>query len=429
MPKIDTRTSGQGRFANTAVSGILVCGFVLLAWLIVTMAAADRYAQSNPERALLWVSEDPKALIELAEKKLNAENPSDAELAAAERLARVALEETPLAARAIRVFGLVAEKRGREAEALSLMKSAGQLALRDRGTQVWLAVRMLTAGQVDDALYRMDAVLRAHVGFRGRLLPTLIAIASDAKLAPNVARLIQTDPPWRRGFLKQFVATSNDPVAIEPLRQALRDRSILLDDEERQAYIQRLVSAGMFAQARSVWRESVEAGDATGATGDDTVSNGGFEQPPTGLQFDWVVTPLPGVAVATEVPPGNEDGNQALKVEFTGNRVQFRHVTQLMTLSPGSYRLQLRARADDLRNDRGLWWTISCAPKGKPSLGSTQLLKGTTSWIDQTLDFIVPEGCGAQWLRLELPARVAIEQEARGRVWYDDVRVTRRRDL
>jgi hypothetical protein len=57
-------------------------------------------------------------------------------------------------------------------------------------------------------------------------------------------------------------------------------------------------------------------------------------------------------------------------------------------------------------------------------LGSSQRLAGSSPWSTLELDFDVPtENCGAQWLRLELAARIPAETQIGGRAWFDDVAI------
>jgi hypothetical protein len=45
-------------------------------------------------------------------------------------------------------------------------------------------------------------------------------------------------------------------------------------------------------------------------------------------------------------------------------------------------------------------------------------------WTDFTVKFQVPAtDCGAQWVQLELPARIEPEQRIEGQVWYQDLRI------
>jgi hypothetical protein len=152
------------------------------------------------------------------------------------------------------------------------------------------------------------------------------------------------------------------------------------------------------------------------------VHNGGFGFLPSGLPFDWTFEDVAGAKVSVIGRP-DDNANLALRVEFNGNRVPFRHVSQMLLLRPGRYELKALGRADALENERGLWWTISCA-EGKP-LRETNRISGTSGWQELKMDFVVPdEMCVAQRLELALAARIPIESQVSGEAWFDDIVVS-----
>jgi hypothetical protein len=72
-------------------------------------------------------------------------------------------------------------------------------------------------------------------------------------------------------------------------------------------------------------------------------------------------------------------------------------------------------------------WRVRCAEDENVVVASTSPLKGNAAWHPVSVEFSVPEvGCNAQWLRLELDARVVLEQGISGEVWYDRWRIERR---
>jgi hypothetical protein len=114
-----------------------------------------------------------------------------------------------------------------------------------------------------------------------------------------------------------------------------------------------------------------------------------------------------------------ENDEQVLNTEFFGGRVKFEHVSHLLNLAAGTYRFGGRERSQGLQNERGLRWRISCVRDTTETLGTTEPLDGDVPWREFGVDFVVPTGkCFYQTLVLELPARVALETEIRGRVSY-----------
>ena len=65
-----------------------------------------------------------------------------------------------------------------------------------------------------------------------------------------------------------------------------------------------------------------------------------------------------------------------------------------------------------------------CASSSAVTLAHTELVSGTLPWTDFVVKFEVPPtNCKAQWLQLELPARIASEFSIDGQVWYRDLRI------
>jgi hypothetical protein len=200
----------------------------------------------------------------------------------------------------------------------------------------------------------------------------------------------------------------------------LKARSAPLSTDELRPYLRRLVKEGLYEQAYVLWAQSLPAEELAALA---PVQNGGFERPVGNLPFDWSFGRIGGATVEVDTPPG-PDATLALRVEFNWGRVPFRHVSQVLLLGPGKYELQVRGRADDLQNERGLRWAVSCGDKTR--IGETESIRGTTAWTMMRAQFEVPaKGCPVQRLRLELAARIPIEQQVDGRAWFDDVSITR----
>ena len=54
---------------------------------------------------------------------------------------------------------------------------------------------------------------------------------------------------------------------------------------------------------------------------------------------------------------------------------------------------------------------------------ATEAERGSSPWEARNAVFRVPADCSAQWLVLELDARIPAETLASGTAWFDDVRV------
>ena len=151
--------------------------------------------------------------------------------------------------------------------------------------------------------------------------------------------------------------------------------------------------------------------------------NGDFEEPLSGLPFDWVLDRIRGAS--TEIVATGADQNHALRVVFHATEVPYRHVFQTLLLPSGRYQFSGEVRAE-LRNERGMQWTIRCADSDE-LLGSSERVAGKLSWqiFDMTFEVRAARNCRAQVLRLELAARIPAEQQAAGTIWYDNLVIGR----
>jgi hypothetical protein len=103
--------------------------------------------------------------------------------------------------------------------------------------------------------------------------------------------------------------------------------------------------------------------------------------------------------------------------------VDFRGVFQLVVLAPGKY--QFNGKYLGEITGRGLKWRVTCA--GGAMIGESNMVAGRTStWKGIEFAFAVPAAdCPAQYLRLDLDARMSSEQFASGTVWFGDLGIAR----
>jgi hypothetical protein len=152
--------------------------------------------------------------------------------------------------------------------------------------------------------------------------------------------------------------------------------------------------------------------------------NRDFEFPVDNLPFNWSLQAVSGGDIQV-VSLADSGKKRALFIEFSGGHVDLSLVNQLMLLPTGDYNFSGRVKAAELRTARGLWWRIFCANSSGHTITNTELVSGTMPWTDFTVKFQVPgTDCGAQWLQLELPARIGAESRIDGQVWYQDLRIT-----
>jgi hypothetical protein len=353
----------------------------------------------------------------LATAQTLAADPEKAEQAKA--LAARALLASPLESAALRILATVAQHRAEPDRAEALMREAGARWPFDQTAQVWLLNRALADGDYSKALHHIDILLRTRPHTGESLLPTLLALAGTEGAVEALADRLSAAPPWREWMLRELAKGSEDPLRPLALFTAMRARGSSASPAELTPFLQRLIDSGRAPEAYILWVQSLPAEELQHL---GNVINPGFERPLAGVPFDWTIASPRGSAVRIADSPDGAEG-RTLRLDFTGGRVAFRHVSQTLLLAPGDYRIAVRGRTEELRNERGLWWTLSCA--AGPQLATTERISGSTPWTMLEMQVSIPAGgCEAQVLRLELAARVPLEQQVSGAAWFDDVQVT-----
>lgn len=403
------------RLALALVTGALV-------WVggrAVVNSVADHFAIRDPARALAWRSDHPEALYRQALRL--ADQPGQAEAAADH--ARRALRANPLDGRSYRVLATLADAAGDRPQAARLFGIAAERTPRDTLSQAWLLDYHLAEGDLPAAMQNLDLLLRVNPGLFPTLKPILLSVAAAEPAHEALAERLATAPPWRARLLQTTAREAPDVDAIAPLFERLRKAPGGLAPGELGAWVDRLGREGRWGQAYLIWVSQLPADRLAGL---GNVFNGSFEWEPGQGGFDWRFGRIAGARI-DRLPTEGAEGRVALRVAFEDRRVPFAHVRQQLALAPGRYVLSGQARPDNLRTDRGLVWTVTCA-SGGAALGETPPLRGSGPWRGFEAAFEVPaEGCGAQWLTLRLPARIPAEQRIGGRAWYDGLRISRDR--
>ncbi|MFW6028201.1 MAG: DnaJ domain-containing protein [bacterium] len=409
------RPAGGWRLlAYAPLAGVLA---FLAGQVVLSASTADPTGGEAMGIDASWNSE---ALVGLAESHIS-NAPYDVDWVEVRRIAKRALSANPLETRALMLLAFAAEAEGDERQAARLVSLAGIRTLRDPASHLWLFGHRLREDDFSAALKHADVILRVHPRLKATLLPYLMAMTDIPAGQASMIEVLETGPPWRGWFMKAFSRQAADPSDPAPIYAALQSGPRPPSSAELRPHLERLVESGRFEQALVVWMKSL-APDQTADLG--YLYNGSFAHPITNLPFDWAIGRVRGAEIGIAASPMGD--GKALRVQFGRARVPFRHVRKLMVLPPGSYELSGSAMAVDFSNERGLRWTIACAEAEREVLVSTARITGTAR-TEIAKPFSVPaNGCRAQWLRLELAARIAPEQDVDGgSVWYDSLQIRR----
>jgi hypothetical protein len=349
---------------------------------------------------------------------LRSDPPADAIRASAER----ALLNDPLNARALRILGRLSEVTADEQRTAQLMQAAAGRSLRESAAAYWMMQNSYETEDYEAALRYADALLRTRPQEIRNIMPTLTRIAEHPDASAGLKRLLAGNPPWRSRFFEALPAAISDARTPLDLLLSLKDTPVPPTTADLRVYLNFLIRHKFHELAYYTWLQFLPAEQLNGI---GFLFNGSFERAPTGLPFDWVISP--GSAVTIDIAPRPDQRSaHALFIEFGHGRVEFRDVTQLIALGPGSYRLQGSYKGEVVGR-RGLQWRVACADGDMTTVGESLMFNTRTpGWEDFAFSFTVPDtGCPAQSVRLTLAARSASEQFVSGSIWYDELRIVR----
>lgn len=422
-PPTKSSSGTMGRLGRNGRVAILISAMGLLVWVgweIIGNTVADTRASSDPQTALIWRANDADALIDQAETQLAADE-ADRDLASVMDLSRRALRADPIASDALRTLALATELSGDGNGADALMSLAANRSLRDTGAQAWLFDQRLRQRKFAEALQHADAILRTRPDLLDQFLAPLTAIAADGPGRQALVDVLKTDPPWRAWFLARLPQQSSASTTYAVL-SALATAAAPLPAAELQPYIDQLIKGGDYQVAFLAWLHFLPPAQSNALP---YLFNGDFELPVSGIVFDWTIATIRG-ATTTVVDTGEKDLGHVLRAVFSSTRVPYRQVSKLLVLPPGAYDLTGLVKSDNFVNARGMVWQITCAEDETQVVGTSDPVVGTSSWRSFGMGFVVPSsGCQAQWLRLKLAARIPVEEQVSGAIWYDRLAITR----
>jgi tetratricopeptide (TPR) repeat protein len=402
-----------------ALLGLLAA---LVVWRIVVTQVPDLLAMRGDDdaaaAALHWNEEHTPSLYARGVQALRAGRQDDAL-----RWLDAAVRGNPADGRSYALIAQIREAAGDIAAAEAAMRAAAAAAPRRADVQEDAGAFWVRRGNVEQALQHFDVALTFSAEARARLFPALLNIADTDQLQPAFAPLLTRPVRWWPEFFAHAARNAARIDTVRALHAMQASGPNELTPDALRAYLQRLQREGLWLESYFAWLNSLGRGPL-GTVGN--LFNGGFELPISNLGFDWIVDSAPQVQLTVASTYG-ATGGKALRVSFSGPRVQFRHLRQYLLLGPGAYIVQGRARPDGLQAVQGLQWTVHCLD-GKEPLGTSERFVGSDQWRRFSFTFAVPErGCPVQVMRLELAGRVALDFEAKGAVWFDDLSVEQRR--
>jgi hypothetical protein len=457
---------------------VLTVSGVILTWLVLSHSFGAFLADAAPQAATWFDARQPEALVNLADQALSAAVTAQASNGAADKAsdqsnsehedrrqtggatatsprsidsaflsfeslgktqsisrpivpenapavrnwATTALMNDPLNARALRILGQLAEADSNDAEAAEFMHAADRLSLHERAAAFWLLRNSAAAGDFKSAIYYADIMLRTTPQSSIYVVPILAQISEDPAGAALVKALLAGNPPWRAQFISVLPDSVTDVRTPLNLLLALRSDPVPLTVDDIKPYLEFLITHKYYSLAYYTWLQFLPPDELRHA---GLLYNGNFESAPSGLPFDWKITQGTGVTIDVVPRPG-QSSDRALMVDFQFGRVDYHSVTELVMLTPGTYQFSGEYKGN-LVGPRGLKWRIACAAETAANVGESAMITGSTkAWNNITFTFTIPDkGCDAQYVRLDLDARMASEEMVSGSIFFDDLRISR----
>jgi hypothetical protein len=271
------------------------------------------------------------------------------------------------------------------------------------------------------ALGRIDNLLKTAPELSDDLLKTLVQFVKNAESFPPMVAKLATRPEWRSQFILTLAADKSVQAPIlYALFSELRKAQSAETPDEMRSVLARLISDKEYDKAYFMWVDSLSDAQLKKA---GMVFDGGFELPIDNQFFSWNIIPQTNVeARAVQRGPGSTD--MVLRLDFSPGRTAYGHLSQLLRLTPGNYRLSGEGKAENLKTPNGMVWRIFCMSETKPVIADTPRMVGSQQWGRFSRDFKVPEQeCTEQTLRLELDAPTALDTQVEGSVSYDSITI------
>ena len=362
---------------------VLAALAIVLVWEITSKTVGAYLAAAAPEWELAILPPRSTALLNVADQKLDGEPKADNNVRAVapeaavqsprsgpdaaegiRKLATAALFRDPVNAHALRILGQLADRPQDDERAFRLMQTSARFSKNESIAVGWLAEKSLQKEDYGAALHYADVLLRTRPQFTPLMMPILVKIAGDSTASADLKKLLAQNPPWRGLFFGALPNSVSDARTPLDLLVALKGSSNPPTANDLRGYLDLLIQHKLYSLAYYAWLQFLPA-DQLGSLG--LLFNGSFETEPSGLPFDWVITPGSGVTIERVPAPDHGDGH-ALEVSFDLGRVDFRGITQLVVLTPGKYRFDGRYMGS-VMGQRGLKWRVACA--GGPVIGES----------------------------------------------------------
>lgn len=372
------------RFVSARVLIIVVMGIVA-AGFTVALTTSTLLRRGNPALAARMMPIDSVALANRAEQLLATDSLQRAPQVA--QLARSALRLQALNPTALNVLGFLSTARGDQQAGRALIAEAQKQSRRNASVQVWLIEDAVQRGDLRQALFQYDVVLRTKPSQHEMMFPILLSSLGEPKIRAELGRYYSTDIIWVPQFAAYALANSKDLnslVALELETGGMKNPKLAHD--QRVGLIRRLVLENGFPAARRVYLAM------PGAT-TRKLTDVGFDDEDIDGRYGaigWQTRTQPDASSALTKNEADRPSLLLSASPLTSANI----ATKLLYLQPGRYRINmqitqfeggdgaavgLQVRCPVLRGDQPVW---SARARGSAVGG----------------DLVLPAGCSVQYL-------------------------------
>lgn len=314
------------------------------------------------------------------------------------------------------VAGLQKDKN----RANDLTLNAARYTLRDPRLQLAAIGLALERKNFEEALFRIDANMRARPEQSSIFFPTLAQLSAANDSAAAIAKVLNQDPPWRASFIAFLYSQNGGWRNVYHLFSVLRAGGGSAKVEERQTLLKSLIQAGEYEQAYFVWLDSLTSTELPRVL---NVYDGGFDLEPHDLFFDWTLRHYDNASIGVELRPGSAT-NRSLKLNFFGYKGPFAGVSQYLRLAPGDYEFSYESMVLSLQATRGLTWRLRCVDQREVLLEGPEIVEAAP-WTPAHAQFKIPtQGCATQLLKLETKGQAVLDTALSGTIYFDDVAIS-----
>lgn len=371
-------------------------GLMAAGLLLAATAAVNAMSNAKPELAppvAFALSVRDQLRLRALDKAFIANQLRYADPAQARAVARKALEDEPLNARAIRMLAFVEEPKARSNEALSLLELAHRISRHEKVTELALMDAAVRRSDARAAVSQLDILLRRTPEGQPTVFPLLTRSLGEPLVQQEVSRHLIERSPWVRDFITFASTTGQQPGLAAEIVIGAKGK-VDPDDLEliTPPLLTRLVEAREFVRALRIF--DLARGDRR------IITRGEMTSRSTDGRFGLLAwAPVSEGSRSADFSPPRPNGARSLTV-YGAPGARGLVASKILALAPGMHTLTQETVAQSGNADNQVRWQLRCAARAGQTpfwIGKSINLSGQ---IKSQERFAVPADCPFQDLTL-----------------------------